>query len=189
MATRHLERISFDTLSILKEMGSVDEVLTFDGLVRCVNGLDDLETDGITIDEANIVLALDNIGVSEPLLNQFMSDRDKNSTDAFKSISKSVDEQLDYDDISDLSKNISNTLNLDDVSEISFDSTPQGYRRKMVVRGGKKVWINKRNPNKKVRLSIKQKMALAKARLKAHSSSANAHRAKSNKLRKLSRLR
>ena len=59
-----------------------------------------------------------------------------------------------------------------------------GYKRVLVIRNGKKKWINKRNPNKKIRLSPKQKMALRKARLKAHTASAKIKRARSSRLAK-----
>ncbi len=59
-----------------------------------------------------------------------------------------------------------------------------GYRLVQVVRDGKKVWINKRIEGKRVRLTPKQKMALIKARLKAHTGRAEIKRKKSKILRK-----
>jgi hypothetical protein len=60
-----------------------------------------------------------------------------------------------------------------------------GYRRKMVVRNGKKKWINERiNKDKKVKLSPKQKLALAKARKKANTGMAKKKRSKSSMRRK-----
>lgn len=57
-----------------------------------------------------------------------------------------------------------------------------GYKPKLVVRDGKKKWINERLAGKKIVLSSKQRMALAKARRKAHTSVAKIHRAKSMRL-------
>jgi hypothetical protein len=59
-----------------------------------------------------------------------------------------------------------------------------GYKRVLVVRGGKKKWINKRVNGRRVILSAKQRQALRKARLKAHTSRAEIHRQKSDRLRK-----
>ena len=59
-----------------------------------------------------------------------------------------------------------------------------GYKPKLVVRHGKKVWINKRDPNKKIFLSPAQKNALRKARLKANTGQAKINRKKSAKIRK-----
>ncbi len=57
------------------------------------------------------------------------------------------------------------------------------YKKKTVVRDGKKVRINKRVSGK-VRLSGKQKVALRKARMKSHSATARMRRRKSMNIRK-----
>ena len=57
------------------------------------------------------------------------------------------------------------------------------YKKKIVVRDGKKVRINKRVSGK-VRLSGKQKVALRKARMKSHSATARMRRRKSMNIRK-----
>lgn len=64
--------------------------------------------------------------------------------------------------------------------EAALDAT---YRKKMVVRKGKKVRINKRISGT-VRLSAKQKMAVRKMLRKSHSARATMRRAKSNRVRK-----
>ncbi|HAR08412.1 MAG TPA: hypothetical protein DCR98_08380 [Cobetia sp.] len=64
--------------------------------------------------------------------------------------------------------------------EAVFDAT---YRKKTVVRNGKKKRVNKRIAGN-VRLSGKQKLAIRKARKKAHSSRAKARRLKSMKVRR-----
>lgn len=63
--------------------------------------------------------------------------------------------------------------------ESIFDAT---YKKRMVVRGGKKKRINKRVSGR-VRLSGKQKLAIKKARRKAHNPRARARRMKSMKVR------
>jgi len=77
-------------------------------------------------------------------------------------------------------------LLLDSVDEDSLIRPKRkvGYKPKLVVRHGKKVWINKRDPNKKVFLSPAQKNALRKARLKANKGQAKINRKKSAKIRK-----
>jgi hypothetical protein len=57
------------------------------------------------------------------------------------------------------------------------------YKKKMVIRAGKKVRINKRVSGH-VRLSAGQKVAIRKAGLKSRSSSARMHRMKSMKIRR-----
>ncbi|PAU79224.1 MULTISPECIES: hypothetical protein [Halomonas] len=64
--------------------------------------------------------------------------------------------------------------------EAVFDAT---YRKRTVVRGGKKKRVNKRVSGK-VRLSGKQKLAIRKARNKAHSPRAKARRLKSMRVRR-----
>lgn len=61
------------------------------------------------------------------------------------------------------------------------------YKKKLVVRGGRKLRINKRVSGRVV-LSAAQKIAIRKARRKAHSSVARVHRAKSMKMRARSGL-
>jgi len=62
--------------------------------------------------------------------------------------------------------------------EHALDAT---YKKKLAVRGGKKVWVKKRIAGK-VRLSGKQKIGIAKAGRKAHSAKATMRRAKSMKI-------
>lgn len=64
--------------------------------------------------------------------------------------------------------------------EAALDAT---YRKKVVIRGGKKVRINKRVSGT-VRLSGKQKLAIRKAGLKSRSAGSKARRMKSMKLRR-----
>ena len=64
--------------------------------------------------------------------------------------------------------------------EAVFDAT---YRKKVVVRNGKKKRVNKRVAGN-VRLSAKQKLAIRKATMKSRSAKAKARRLKSMKVRK-----
>ena len=57
------------------------------------------------------------------------------------------------------------------------------YKKKVVVRGGKKVRINKRVSGH-VRLSAAQKVSIRKASMKSRSASARMHRMKSMKVRR-----
>ncbi|MGZ8220059.1 MAG: hypothetical protein ACXWT0_00275 [Methylobacter sp.] len=68
--------------------------------------------------------------------------------------------------------------------EAALDAT---YKKTMVVRGGRKVRINKRVSGT-VRLSARQKMAIRKASMKSHSAVAQMHRAKSMRVRRKSNL-
>lgn len=65
---------------------------------------------------------------------------------------------------------------------VEYDSilpdSKNGYKRVQVVRDGRKVWINKKIGAKK-RLSAKQRNALRKARLKAHTGQAKTSRKRS----------
>jgi len=182
--------MQLDTLFFLKEIGASKTPITFDELIASVIGCDEFTADEIdTTDlEKNTILLLDSIGINEPLLNEFMSQNDDISSKAGLTIAYNIDSQ--YDDV-DLHLALDNfRKNENQFDNIQFDtampSHKNGYKRTLVVRGGKKVWINKRNPSKKVHLSPKQKMALAKARLKAHSSKAKYKKHKSMKLRKIS---
>ena len=172
----------------LKELGENKSPITFDELVRGVIGADEIELDEViqketqTIED-NFMLFLDSIGVNEVVLNEFLDDSDEISALAGARIASSIANQ--YDEVDILSA-IDNFKTFEE-GNIEFDSImPErkaGYTRKLVVRNGKKVWINKRNPNKVVRLTPKQKLALLKARMKAHTAMAEAKRKRSLKKR------
>jgi len=68
----------------------------------------------------------------------------------------------------------------DEAEEAALDAV---YKKRFVVRKGKKVRINKRVSGK-VRLSAKQKMSIRKAGMKSHRAGAQVRRAKSVKIRK-----
>ena len=70
-------------------------------------------------------------------------------------------------------------------NEPAFDAV---YKKKLVIRGGKKVRINKRVSGT-VRLTAKQKMAIRKAQRKAHSASALMRRMKSMRIRRRTGLK
>lgn len=70
-------------------------------------------------------------------------------------------------------------------NEPAFDAV---YKKKMVIRNGKKVRINKRVSGT-VRLTAKQKLAIRKAQRKAHSASALMRRMKSMRIRRRSGLK
>lgn len=77
----------------------------------------------------------------------------------------------------------------DAINDFTFDEADQeavfdaAYRKRIVVRNGKKKRVNKRVAGN-VRLSGKQKLAIRKARKKAHSAQAKARRLKSMKMRR-----
>jgi hypothetical protein len=71
----------------------------------------------------------------------------------------------------------------DDGDEAAFDSILDAvYKKRMVVRGGKKMRVMKRVSGH-VRMTGAQRIGLRKARLKSHSAGARLHRMKSMKLR------
>ncbi|MBY0475405.1 MAG: hypothetical protein K2Q13_10160 [Nitrosomonas sp.] len=73
----------------------------------------------------------------------------------------------------------------DDQEPATMDAA---YKKKMVIRKGKKVRINKRISGT-VRLSAAQKVGIRKARMKSHSATARMRRAKSMKLRRKTGLK
>lgn len=76
-----------------------------------------------------------------------------------------------------------------DMDAFAFDADSDGavfdavYKKKVVVRAGKKVRINKRVSGH-VRLTAKQKISIRKMLRKSHSAVATMHRIKSNRIRK-----
>ena len=68
----------------------------------------------------------------------------------------------------------------DGADEAAMDAV---YKKKMVIRGGKKMRVNKRISGT-VRLSARQKVSIRKASRKSHSATATIKRAKSNRIRR-----
>ena len=183
-----MKNLILETALTLKELGVNNTLITFDELVKGVIGADDLDLDDIDTNdyenvENNILLFLDSIGINEVALNEFLSNNDEESAVVGATIAKSIANQ--YDDV-DIVSAVEDFKTFEEAN-IEFDSImPErkaGYTRKLVIRGGKKVWINKRNPNKRVILTPKQKLALLKARMKAHTGMAEAKRKRSLKKR------
>jgi len=177
--------------------GKQKEHISFDELICGLVGADEFKADELDVSniEKDTILLLDSIGVNEAMMSEFLSNNDEISLNAGRNIAYSIANQYDDNTIFDNINDFEDEYKLNNYDSLTFDNIsldsamPQvktGYKRKLVVRNGKKVWINKRDPNKKVKLSPKQKMALAKARLKAHSSKAKLKRRKSMKLRKIS---
>nr|WP_319566318.1 hypothetical protein [uncultured Rhodoferax sp.] len=87
---------------------------------------------------------------------------------------------------------------MDDVDNFSFSGEDQEplldcimdavYKKRIVIRAGKKLRINKRVSGT-VRLSAAQKVGIRKARMKSHSASAKMHRAKSMRIRQRSGIK
>jgi hypothetical protein len=81
----------------------------------------------------------------------------------------------------------------EDMDSFAFDADSDSavfdavYKKKVVVRGGRKVRINKRVSGH-VRLSAKQKISIRKMLRKSHSATATMHRIKSNRIRKAAGL-
>lgn len=76
----------------------------------------------------------------------------------------------------------------DDANDAVFDSANWAaydavYKKRMVVRGGKKIRVNRRISGH-VRLSAKQKISIRKMLRKSHNAGATMHRMKSNRVRK-----
>jgi hypothetical protein len=164
-----------------------------DRLLMLVIGVIDVDKDGeISDDESNVAaVLLDYIwdyltskGVSDDDCDALLNGGDNDAALRVKDlIADSVpsDDEAASDDIDGFAfDDDSQTAIFDSASgEIVYDAT---YRRTAVVRGGKKVKINKRVSGN-VRLSAKQKVAVKKMLRKSHSAAATLKRMKSMRKR------
>lgn len=159
-----------------------------DRLMAMMIGIADANKDGeISDDEQELVdLALNSAwdylskyGVSDDDISSLLNDWDVDAAERIRDLLASA---LPEGDAAD--------ADMDDFvfgagdQEAALDAT---YKKKVVVRGGKKVRINKRISGT-VRLSARQKMAIRKALMKSHSAVAQMRRKKSMKVRKRSGL-
>lgn len=155
--------------------------------IRCgVAGTEEVDRDDLVYTDSLIATYLDFIGVQEDTINNLFARRDETSTNKATAIVKKFLETYNEDDIVEIAKAYSNNDNDVELDEISLDMVARkaGYKRELAIRKGKKVWVNKRIAGKKIHLTPKQKQALVRARLKAHTAKAKMHRAKSAKVRK-----
>lgn len=156
-----------------------------DRLMSLFVGIADANKDGeLNDDEQEIVEAalsaawdyLENLGVNEDDISALLNNWD--DTVANNVIDLVATSLPEGDDAAD--QVIAKFAFGDDEQGAVFDAT---YAKRVVVRGGKKVRINKRIAGT-VRLSAKQKLAIRKMQNKSHSSKARAKRLRSFKVRK-----
>lgn len=156
-----------------------------DRLLALMVGIADDNQDGeLDDDEQEVLLTaleaawdyLASVGVEEDDISALLNDWDGDAGERVRDLVASA--LPEGDDEAD--EAIERFAFTDEDQEPALDAT---YRKKMVVRGGKKVRINKRVSGT-VRLSGKQKLAIRKASMKARSAGAKARRLKSMKLRR-----
>lgn len=137
--------------------------------------LDDDESDVLDVARESAWDYLSALGIDEEDIGLLLDDWDDAAAERIRdAVSAALP---DGDDALDAIDNFT----FDDSEQASiFDAT---YRKRTVVRGGKKKRVNKRVSGR-VRLSGKQKLAIKKARRKAHNPRAKARRLKSMKVRK-----
>lgn len=156
-----------------------------DRLLSLFVGIADANQDGELDDDEQVVIEaalnaawdyLDSLGVDEKDISALLNDWDDSvANNVVDLVSSSLPEG---DDLAD--KAMDNFAFGDDDQDAVFDAT---YAKRIVVRAGKKMRINKRISGT-VRLSAKQKLAIRKMQHKAHSPKARARRLRSMKIRK-----
>lgn len=156
-----------------------------DRLMSLMVGIADANKDGeITDDEQGVLeVALNTAwdylvkcGVSEEDAGALLNDWDAEAADRVRDLVASVLPEGDDEASADIDAFVFS----DDDQGAALDAV---YRKKMVIRGGKKMRINKRIAGR-VRLSAKQKVAIRKARMKSHSAGAMMRRMKSMRIRR-----
>ena len=155
-----------------------------DRLFAILVGIADADMDGeIGDDEAGVFEMaanaawdyLDSKGVPEDDISALLNDFD---TDAADRVQELLAERLPDGEAADAE--LDAFVFGDGSDEAVMDAV---YKKRLVVRGGKKVRVNKRISGT-VRLTSKQKMAVRKMLRKSHSAGAQMRRAKSMRIRK-----
>ena len=173
--------------SALSSIADSNEPVNFDGLKSAVTGIDfdSITEDGCGEADATIVSYLSFIGVNDTVIEDMVSGRNNVSEDAVMFVAKAYNDNYTEDDIESLAEEFadSNEVALDAIEEdnLSPKRCKSGYKRKMVIKHNKPTWKCVRLFGK-VRLSAKQKMALAKARRKSNTAQAKFARHRSVKL-------
>lgn len=156
-----------------------------DRLLALMVGAADSNKDGeLTEDEQEVVEVvleaawdyLSSFGVADEDISALLNDWDADAAERIRDlVAAGLPEGEDEAD-----SGIDSFAFSEEDQDPALDAT---YRKKMVIRGGRKVRINKRVSGT-VRLSGKQKLAIRKAGLKARSAGAKARRMKSMRLRR-----
>lgn len=189
-ASDYVERdISLRAINALAEWLETDDLDDGEGLadrllamlvgIADENQDDELDDSEMTVLETAINAVGDFMeakGVDESDVEMLVNDWDDDVAERVRDLLASV--MPDGDE--EVQKEIDAFVFTEADQEPVFDAA---YRKVTAVRKGKKVRINKRVSGK-VRLSGKQKMALKKARMKAHNAGAMIRRAKSMRVRK-----
>lgn len=180
--------LRMDAVAVIQQWIEEDDLdegeSSADRLLAMMVGIADDNQDGELDEDENDVVDvareaawdyLSALGIDDEEIGLLLDDWDD---EAAERIRDAVAEALPDGD--DLDSTINEFTFDDSDQEAVFDAT---YRKKTVVRGGKKKRVNKRVAGN-VRLSGKQKLAIRKARKKAHNPRAKARRLKSMKVRK-----
>ncbi|WP_293006061.1 hypothetical protein [Nitrosomonas sp.] len=161
-----------------------------DRLLAMMIGIADENKDGEITDDEQAVLDvalnaswdyLTSKGVTEEDADSLLNDFDGDVADRVRDlVASALPEGED-----EASSDIDDFVFGDDDQEPALDAA---YKKRLVIRKGKKVRINKRVSGT-VRLSAAQKVAIRKARMKSHSATARMRRAKSMKIRRKTGLK
>lgn len=180
-----LNDIKINTISAIQawlESGDSEAGLGNDLLALFVGIADENHDGEISDDEADILDVITSFawdylaekGIGEDDLEALLNDFDNDAAGrVFDYLVDNIGDDEDGDEID-------NFVFGKEAEESMFDAV---YKKKIVVRNGKKVKLNKRISGT-VRLSGAQKAALKKARMRAHNAGAKIKRLKSMKLRK-----
>jgi hypothetical protein len=185
--TYTLTDIKLKTAAIIQQWTETDDLedgeTLADRLLAMIVGIADANKDGdISEDEQGVLeIALNcafdyltKFGVEDDDAGALLNDWDADAADRIRDLlAASLPEGEAADaDIDDFA--------FSEDQEPVFDAV---YKKRLVVRNGKKVRINKRVSGT-VRLTAKQKVAIRKAQLKSHNAAAMMRRAKSIRVRK-----
>ncbi|MFA5920145.1 MAG: hypothetical protein WC856_02490 [Methylococcaceae bacterium] len=186
--------IKIKTAAAIQEWVETDDLdsgeTLADRLVALIVGIADANKDGEITDDEGVVLDialnaawdyLTEKGIDDEDAGALLNDWDADAADRIRDFVAS--ELPDGEEAS--AADIDNFAFGDSDQEAPLDDAALDavYRKKVVIKGGKKIRVNKRISGH-VRLSAKQKISIRKMHIKSHSAAAQMHRLKSMKIRK-----
>ena len=175
-------QIALESAAVIEQWAETDDLddgeTLADRLANMLVGIANEDADGELTDDDKDVIEdateaagdfLAGYGVDESDIDLLLNERDNDAAERVQDLLQA--EMADMD-----GAGCDKKLSGDD---LAFDAT---YKKQRVIRDGKAKWVRKRVSGT-VRMSAKQKLALKKARRKAHSSAAKMKRKKSNRRR------
>ena len=174
-----MKNIPIKLKAIFDLMNEGDNSFTYPQIKSILVGVPEDEVDDYEDVDVYVAKYLSSLGFNDGSINDLITGSDDNSSMVAKFIAQKIGEHYSLEEIYAQVEDfdfLDDTATMDSLVPVQCKS---GYKRKMVMKNSVPTWVCKRISSRKQPQTPKQKMALRKARMKAHTGVANYKRGKS----------